>query len=41
LEQEEDFEHGDGILAAGDSDGEAVAMADHVEAMDGFADFAE
>lgn len=38
-EQEKRFEQGNGILAAGYGYGNAVAVANHAEAMNGFADF--
>ena len=41
LEEQEDFEEGDGVLAAGEADGDAVSIADHVELLDGLADFSE
>ena len=40
-EQQQRFEHGRRILAAGERDGHAVAVANHLEAMDGFADLAQ
>ena len=33
------MEEGEGVLAAGERHGHAVAVADHLEAADGFADF--
>ena len=39
LQQQQRLEQGDGILAARNGDGDAVAVADHLEAMNRFADF--
>lgn len=39
LQEQEGFEEGNGILAPGDCDRDGIAGADHIEAMDGFADF--
>ncbi len=39
LQQEQGFEQGDGILTTGHGYGDAVSVADHVEAMDCFAYF--
>lgn len=40
LKQNESFEHGDRILAAGKGDGDAVTVANHLKFRDRFADFA-
>ena len=39
LQKQERFQQSDGILAAGQSDGDPVALADHLEALDCLADF--
>ena len=41
LQQHRGFEEGDGILAAGNGYGDAVAIANHFETMNRFADFAQ
>lgn len=41
LEEQQGFQKRYGIFAAGDGDGDAVPVTDHVEARDGFAGLAE
>lgn len=41
LEQDEGFEQREGIFAAGEGDGHAIAVADHLEAVDRLADLAQ
>ena len=41
LQQQQSFQHGEGILATGKRNGHAIAFADHLEAGDGLAYFAQ
>lgn len=41
LQQHHGFEEGDGILAAGYGNGDAIAIANHLETINRFADFAQ